>query len=120
MAGGISGNGNNTKNDTVYVTPTGTVYHTSPDCNYLDLSIHAENASDISSARNKNGSKYSACPLCAKSGSSGIVYITDYGTDWHTSLECSGLKRTVIEKDRSEVEGMRICTKCANGQHDHD
>ena len=122
MNGAVGGNGGKKSDasDTVYVTPSGTVYHLSPSCHYLDLSIHAASFDSIPSARNANGSKYTKCPVCAGSGHNDTVYITDYGTDWHTSLECSGLKRTVMEKDITEVEGMRVCTKCKNTQHDHE
>jgi len=105
---------------TVYVTPTGSVYHLSPDCHYLDLSIRTVSYQQVSSERNADGSRYDPCPDCGAAGSSGQVYITNYGTCYHTSLGCSGLKRTVLEKDAAEVEGMRICTKCREGaKHSH-
>lgn len=105
---------------TVYVTPTGTVYHLSPSCSYLDLSIHEVSSGEAAFRRNASGEKYYACPLCASSNLSGSVYITDYGTNYHSSLSCSGLKRTLIEKDISEVGDMRLCSKCKNGiAHTH-
>jgi len=104
----------------VYVTETGTVYHTSPDCHYLDLSIRGVSINQVSGLRNAAGARYHRCEECARSGASGTVYITDYGTSWHTSLNCSGLKRTVQEVDRAEVGNMRMCTKCAQGlPHSH-
>ena len=102
---------------TVYVTETGTVYHLSPDCGYLDLSVRAVSFSDLSSARNKTGAKYYRCEECAKSGDYSTVYITDYGTCWHSSLNCSGLKRTILEKDISDIGNMRPCSKCGAGVH---
>ena len=95
---------------TVYVTEHGTVYHTSRDCHYLDLSIHSINSEELNSARNASGGKYYPCS-CAEH-SSGSYYITDYGTHYHSDLNCSSLKRTVREVDLSEVEGMHICPKC--------
>ena len=103
--------------ETVYVTPSGSVYHLSPDCGYLDLSIHTVSFSGISSARNKDGAKYYRCEECAKSGEFSTVYITDYGTCWHSSLSCSGLKRTILEKDISETGDMRPCSKCGSKAH---
>lgn len=100
------------ENQTVYVTPTGSVYHLSASCHYLDLSIHSVSYSELSQKRNSSGSKYDRCAECAASGEFDNVYITNYGTNWHSSLSCSGLKRTVIEHDISEVEGMRACLKC--------
>jgi len=104
----------------VYVTPTGSVYHTDPSCHYLDLSIHTVSGESVSSERNADGSRYERCSHCAGSGEYETVYITDYGTNWHASLSCSGLKRTVIEKDMSEVDNMRMCSKCAEHLHEHD
>ncbi len=108
-AGGSSENGDS---QTVYVTPTGSVYHLSASCHYLDLSIHTASYSELSHKRNSSGSKYDRCSECAASGEYDTVYITDYGTNWHASLSCSGLKRTVVEHDISEVDGMRVCSKC--------
>ena len=97
---------------TVYVTPTGSVYHLSASCHYLDLSIHSTSYSELSHKRNSSGARYDRCSECAASGDFSTVYITDYGTNWHSSLSCSGLKRTVVEHDISEVDGMRVCSKC--------
>ena len=99
----------------VYVTPNGSVYHTSKSCHYLDLSIHTTAYASINKERNLNGGKYERCSECAGSGEYETVYITDYGTNWHASLSCSGLKRTIQEVDISETEGKRQCSKCKNG-----
>ena len=96
----------------VYVTPTGTVYHTTKDCSYLDLSVTSISYDSVSSARNKSGSKYSACSYCCKSSSYETVYITDYGTSYHSTLSCSRLKRTIIAIDISEVGDRTPCSKC--------
>lgn len=105
---------------TVYITPTGSVYHLSPSCNYLDLSIHSISGSRVSSERNANGARYHRCELCASSGNYHTVYITDYGTSWHSSLGCSGLKRTVTAVDISEIGDLKVCSKCRQGiAHEH-
>ena len=96
---------------TVYITPTGTVYHLTASCPYLDLSIHAISYSELSSARNKGGARYYRCQ-CAASSNPQTVYITDYGTKWHTDLTCSSLKRTVMEVKISQVSGRNACSKC--------
>lgn len=100
---------------TVYVTEYGTVYHLSEDCHYLDLSIHSVSAGDIAGARNANGGKYYPCS-CAKHTLSGSYYVTDYGTNYHADLSCSGLKRTIREVDISEVGNLHACPKCG-GSH---
>ncbi len=110
----ISGDGSeDSENDQiVYITPTGTVYHLTKSCSYLDLSIRSASYSVIGSLRNKSGGKYTRCRLCAKTGTAETVYITDYGSNWHLSLSCSGLKRTVIEIKLSEVGDRLLCSKC--------
>lgn len=102
-----------TETDYVYVTEHGTVYHRSRNCRYLDLSIRAVEYVEIGALRNKNEHKYYACSQCAaKNKKKGQVYITDYGEVYHTSLSCSGLKRTVYLIPISEVGGKGPCSKC--------
>ena len=97
----------------VYVTDTGMVYHKDIHCTHLDLSIHAASASDLTKLRNENGGKYHACEKCVHGGNaSKNVYITNQGDKYHTSLTCSGLKRTVYTARISEVPGKRACSKC--------
>ena len=101
--------------DYVYVTEHGTVYHRNRECNYLDLTIRAVNYADVGAKRNKNEHKYYACSSCVaeKMGLSN-VYITDYGTCYHASLGCSGLKRTIYLIPISEVGGKGACSKCGS------
>lgn len=97
----------------VYITEYGTVYHLSKDCNYLDLSIQATKMACIEGLRNKSEHKYYPCERCVvKNIDSDIVYITDYGTAYHSSLQCSGLKRTVSVVPQSTVKDRRGCSKC--------
>jgi hypothetical protein len=99
--------------DYVYVTETGTVYHRSRDCSYLDLSIHTANFTSVGGLRNKSGNKYYACSECgAKTTVSGLVYITNYGTAYHAKLTCSGLKRTIYLIPISEVGTKGPCSRC--------
>lgn len=100
------------KEEYVYITQTGHAYHKSRSCHYLDLSIREADRGEIESLRNQSGSKYYACPLCAKNGMGGITYITDYGDCYHYDLLCSGLKRTVKAVLLSEVGGRTPCSKC--------
>lgn len=96
---------------TVYVAVTGKVYHTDPSCTHLKLSIREVNARTVGQLRNKNGGKYHACERC-HSGSTGSVYITGEGNRYHSSLSCSGLKRTVEEVSQEDCD-LRPCRKCA-------
>lgn len=95
----------------VYVTETGIVYHRDYHCTYLDLSIHMVTADSVDGLRNVDGSKYRACRICGGS-SSGQVYITDSGDKYHSSLSCSGLKRTVYAIPVSEAVGKGACVRC--------
>ena len=96
----------------VYVTPTGSAYHKSTQCPYLDLSIHSIRTFDLLDQRNASGHIYYPCEVCKKSGFSDIVYITDYGEVYHSSLTCSGLKRTIFMVRISETGGRHACSKC--------
>jgi hypothetical protein len=97
----------------VYITETGTVYHSTRECSYLDLSIQNVSYGQIESLRNKNQHKYYACELCGEDVPvTQMVYITEYGTTYHTNLECSGLKRTIYQVRKSEVKSMGGCSKC--------
>ncbi len=107
--------GNSTENDDwVYITPNGTVYHLSRGCHYLDLSIREVASSNVYYERNASGSKFTACPLCKKNTWKSFVYITDYGESYHSSLTCSGLKRTImmIRKKEAIGKGLGCCSKC--------
>ena len=94
----------------VYITETGTVYHLSRSCTHLDLKIIPIDSSAVGDARNAGGAKYKACERCG--GGSGLVYITVEGDRYHSSLGCSGLKRTIYEVPISQVGGRRACSRC--------
>lgn len=98
----------------VYVTETGSVYHTKMGCSYLDLSVRHVSGTSVSGLRNDYGEKYSACETCAKGQSpAGMVYITDTGNRYHNLETCSGLKRTVRMVKESHVRGeMHACSRC--------
>lgn len=99
---------------TVYITETGTVYHTNRECSHLRLSISQTISSAVVGLRNENGGRYEKCSLCVEGSTAAYdtVYITEDGDKWHSSLSCSGLKRNVIEIDISEVGNKRLCSRC--------
>jgi hypothetical protein len=98
--------------ETVYVAEYGIVYHKNYYCPYLNPSIKPVTSGQLSSLRNKNGAKYYKCERCGAS-LLGIYYVTDYGDRYHSSLNCSGLKRTIYAVKKSEVGGKGACSKCA-------
>ena len=102
-----------TKRDAVYVTETGIVYHMDPECTYLDMSVSAVNEEQIAELRNASGAIYYPCSSCEKKEeSSGIYYITLYGTRYHTSLTCKKIDRTIYSITRDEARGLGGCSKC--------
>lgn len=97
----------------VYITPNGTVYHRIRDCTYLKPSVQKISSSDIGYKRNENGGKYYECQKCMKNGNKcSMVYITQYGNRYHSTSNCSELKRTVMAVRLSEVKGRHACGKC--------
>lgn len=99
------------KDETVYITETGLVYHKDYHCTYLKLSIHMVQASEADLLRNNSGGKYYPCERCVRGASEG-VYITDNGDRYHHSLTCGGLKRTIYAVPISEAAGKGACTRC--------
>lgn len=101
------------KEELVYRTPEGEVYHKSRDCTYLRLTIRSVTSAELSGLRNESGGKYAACEYCVKKQQAGaLVYITDYGSSYHNKSTCQGLKRTIMAVPLSQVEGLRSCSRC--------
>lgn len=100
--------------EVVYITSSGTVYHTNRECTHLRLSISQTIMQVVNSLRNAAGGKYDKCSLCVTGSVSSYdsVYITEDGDKWHSSLGCSGLKRDVMEIDISEVGDRNLCSRC--------
>ena len=112
---GDGASGDEDAQEMVYVTKTGTVYHDDPDCTHLRLSIRAVDIGALDLLRNNNGSIYHPCEKCGgRFGST--VYITEEGNRYHSSLTCSGLKRTVRQISKEEAGSLRPCSKCGKGK----
>lgn len=97
----------------VYVTSTGNAYHSSASCHYLDLSIRSVSIVQIAVLRNRSGGIYYPCS-CYRPGMPS-VYITDYGTKYHSDLGCSDLKRTVYKVKLEDAGSRHPCMKCYGG-----
>ena len=100
--------------ETVYKTDTGTVYHVKLTCPSLKLTIRPATPSEIPGLRNEYGAKYYPCEKCASGAEPETVYITTDGDRYHYKLNCSGLKRTIIEIKRSEIGDLRPCKRCGD------
>ena len=101
------------KADTVYVTDTGVVYHKDPACTYLDMSVQAVSKEGLEEIRNESGGKYHPCESCKDVQPDNMaVYITAYGTRYHTSLECKKIKRNIYAISIDEAYGLGGCSKC--------
>lgn len=103
---------------TVYITKSGKVYHKSRDCSYLVVKISKVLYSQVSKLRNCYGEKYSKCQLCVKcvlQNSEG-VFVTEDGNRYHADLKCSGIKRSVMSIDITQVGDKVQCSKCGQGE----
>lgn len=89
----------------VYVTDYESVYHTTRTCSYLTLTIQQASVSYAE----KQG--YHPCGFCGDNCGN-VVFITEEGESYHSDMHCSGLKRTVYRKKKSEVDGLKPCTRC--------
>lgn len=101
-----------TEEQYVYMTETGSVYHEDPDCTHLKLSIREVDSSTLGMLRNNNGGIYHSCEKCGGLTEGGRVYITKEGDKYHSSLSCSGLKRTVRQVRKTDLGSKRSCSKC--------
>lgn len=107
------GDGSAVSGRMVYVTESGTVFHRSLGCRYLNLSVTSIPASALSSRKNGYGVSYEPCERCASAGSPApIVYITTKGNRYHNRSDCSALKRSVKIIRESDVGSMRACSNC--------
>jgi hypothetical protein len=96
----------------VYVTEYGEAYHLDRNCTYLNPSIRTISRSELESERSNDGGKYNACSICGDHGEA-VLYVTDWGESYHSSLSCSGLKRSVkVIPYEEAVESYHACAKC--------
>ncbi len=97
----------------VYVTETGRVYHRDINCYHLNLKIREVSYHGVTYERNQSGAKYYPCERCAMAvDMGGRVFIAKEGNRYHTTRECSGLKRTVNAVPLASLGGMRACSNC--------
>lgn len=107
-----NGQGGQEEDPIVFIAETGVVYHMLRSCTYLCPSINMISSFEKDNIRNAQGEKYYACERCGKGGIQAVLYITVQGNRYHSSLKCSGLKRTIYTVHLSEVRGKGKCSKC--------
>lgn len=100
------------KEDIVYVTEHGQVYHESMSCTYLRMAVRAVALEQVEKERNASGARYTECEFCDDKAHTDTVYVTENGTKYHWGLKCSAISRTVYPLERSRALHLRACSKC--------
>lgn len=115
---GFQGNediGQTAKEDVcVYITKTGSRYHMSYECTYLQVPIRAVSGEQIGGIRNASGGKYYPCERCRPQNGD-ILFISEDGSRYHGRSDCAALKRTVYIISLSKAQGYAPCSKCGGG-----
>lgn len=100
----------------VYVTEWESVYHESQSCSYLHLSLEQVSSDRLEERKNQYGESYHKCDKCwGGEPVRGNVYITESGSHYHSSSQCSGLTRHVKLIKKSELKNLKVCTRCGGG-----
>lgn len=101
------------KEQMVYITTTGRVYHQSASCSHIELSVSAIQGLPTTQ-RNESGGKYYPCEICCKGQQNpyGTFYITSDGTRYHSLRKCSKIKRNVKAIPISQVGERPACKRC--------
>lgn len=106
--------------DHVIVAENGVVYHTDPDCIYLNPRVREVDASELDHLRANDGSIYHPCEYCHPS-KSGSVFITPDGDRYHSTRTCSRLTRKTHEETMQEAAShLHACPKCGHGSTNPD
>jgi hypothetical protein len=90
------------------MTENGTVYHNSRNCYHIKFTVEAVSENKVSE---KYGS-LSPCKLCGKKTKGKNVYVATKADCYHTTLACSGLKRTVYRVKKEEHSELSACSWC--------
>lgn len=91
----------------VYIAEYSTVYHTSRSCSHLKLTIIPVTKTVL----HLSYGELLPCAFCGKEPAE-LYYITETGGCYHTSAQCSGLKRTVRRVRLNEINGYAPCSRC--------
>ena len=115
--GDLGNEGDTGSSQIVYISDNQEVYHTSPDCSYLDIHLISLSSEQAKAAVNAEGRHYTACDKCCRGFSGNVVYVSEKGSHYHSSIECSGLSRSPEAVLMSSVEHLPLCIRCQKGLH---
>lgn len=104
------------RENVVYVTDYGEVWHSSRECTHLRLSVQKVSVSGLKEYENVWGRSYEKCSFCTDGAMPGQVYITDEGDCFHYKESCLGLTRHVKSITWEEREKYRPCSRCGEMQ----
>lgn len=107
-------NAADSEEEIVFITKNGEVYHRSRNCKHLNISIRQVEKSKLKNRRNDSGGKYYPCEYCGGKKAGNMIYITDSGDRFHTTVTCSGLKRDILAVPISKAGGRKPCSNCGN------
>ncbi len=103
------------KEDMVYMTSSGTVYHLYKDCSYILTKTEKVQLGELDTLRNNDGSKYYACPSCCMGQlyDEAFVYITGYGTRYHMRIDCGNIHSNIFAVKKETAQNKyKLCSKC--------
>ena len=104
------------KEETVYVTETGSAYHLYRDCSYLVADSHSVSGAELAGIRNESGAIYYPCEICSKGNKATdteTYYVSTWGSRYHTDPACRALLKNVKAIPKSETGSRHLCSKCA-------
>ncbi len=111
----VNAGGNAEAEQLVYVTEHGEVYHRSRACYHLHVTIRQTDQERLAAERNRDGGSYTACELCGSRRRTGVLYVSEDGSRYHTTAACGALKRTVRVIPLSQAGDRAPCSECGKG-----
>ena len=103
------------KEKDVYIAPYGKVFHTDEHCSYISIDTITISVHELETKRNYDGGKYYPCESCVGNEFYGtLIYVTLYGTRYHSQKNCPKIERNPLKVSMTEAENMgrRPCSKC--------
>lgn len=107
-----TGYDNQKKDEFVYITIYGEVWHSRADCSHIFITIHETDWNKISQLRNEQGGKYYPCERCADKEKGESAYYTEKGDRYHRDRECPSLVRYIRAVIWQESIPYRPCSRC--------